>query len=161
MFMLHLPNIEIADLCLINLTSVSKNRAVLVSKDRSPWTWRARSRTWRAGSGRTSKEAGMPQDQDQLGVKQSLKMERKMPHVCRSVEPHSSPGAFTQFSELPSTYYALGPGRVLWLFQVAKRHEDPRHHPLLPSKQCAFFSPQNTSSVFWKLPIKQNNHIEP
>ena len=34
-FMFHLPNIEIADLCLINLTSVSKNRAVIVTKVRS------------------------------------------------------------------------------------------------------------------------------
>lgn len=79
--MLHLPNIEIADLCKMNLTSVSKNRAVIVTKVTE--AWKARSRAYRADDGRTGEEAGTQQGHGQLGI-MSLKMDRKMP-TCAPV----------------------------------------------------------------------------
>lgn len=126
--MFHLPNTEIfgilADLCLINLTSNSKNRAVIVTKVRSHRNMESqvqslestclRGHVKRQGHNRTVASEG----------NQSLKMEKIMSHVHPSVEPHSSPHTFMQFSKLLSAYSAQGPGSVL-PFPLTKRHANP------------------------------------
>lgn len=87
--------------------------------------WVLRSQTTRQGT----------RDQSQFGMKQSLKMGRKMPRVCPQCRIGQKPGPFIRLSRhLLSAHYVLGTGCVP---QSSQTHEKSWGSQRPPFTSCS------------------------
>lgn len=96
--MLHLPDIEIT---LPNLISISQKQGCDADKGQMSQTHEKPGPELAESSQEqvlTNGEA-RHQGQRQLGMKQSLKMERNMPHMCPQWRIGQKPGTYIRFSK--------------------------------------------------------------